>query len=76
MMPNLLKAMMSKKLVVRKGVNRTGQIRIHFPNPKVQDIVLSNNMPVDVFGRINIQIEDVQKSNVEQLILRGDLEVV
>jgi len=76
MMPNLLKAMMLKKLVVRKGMNRTGQVRIHFPNPEIQDILLSNFGPVDVFGRINMTVEDVQKSNLEQLVLRGDVEVL
>lgn len=76
MSPQLLKAIMSKKLFIKKGANVQGSVRIHFPDPGVQDIVLSNWEPVDVFGRIKIDAEQIRLSNLEELVVAGDVQIV
>jgi hypothetical protein len=71
MMQRLIKALMTKKLMVQKGRNVQGSVKIFFPNPKVQDIVLTDFRPVDVYGRINISDDDIKESNLEALALKG-----
>lgn len=77
MLPGILKGIAAKKLLVKKGAATQGQVRIHFPNPDVKDIVLVNSGDVvDMFGRIGIQVEDVKQSNLNSLVLRGDVVIV
>ena len=70
------KGILEKKLLVCKGSNVQGSVRIHFPSPDVQDTVLSNFETVDVFGRINITKEQVLLSNLETLVIKGDVRIV
>ena len=76
MSPQLMKALIEKKLFVKKTKKVQGSICIHFPSPDVQDLVLSGWDPVDVFGRINMTAEQVRLSNLEAHIINGDIEVV
>lgn len=76
MSPHLMKALIEKKLLVKKAGNVQGAVRIHFPSPKVQDIILTGWDPVDVFGRIGMTEEQVKLSNLESLILAGHVKVL
>lgn len=75
MSPVLLKAMLEKTLWVKKAANVQGSVRVHFPDPNIQDIVLTGWAPVNVFGRIGITAEQVKLSNLEQLLLAGDIQL-
>lgn len=72
----LMKALLHKNLKVQKGPNVQGSVRIHFPNSEIEDIVLTNHDAVDVFGRINVNAEEIKKSNLAALIARGDIVIV
>ena len=76
MMQGLMKGILDKKLLVKKGHNITGTICIHFPNPKIQDIHLTDFSVVSIFGRIGMTQDDARKSNLESLLNRGDLLIV
>ena len=73
MLQKIMVGMNIKQLKVKKAPNVQGSVRIHFPNPHVEDVVLNNFDSVELFKRINIQPEDVQKSNLEMLVIRGDV---
>lgn len=76
MSPLLMKAMIEKKLWIKKSAQVQGSVRVHFPSPDLQDIVLTTFEPVNVFGRINISKEQVQLSNLERLLIAGDIQIV
>lgn len=76
MSPQIMKAMIEKKLWVKKAPNSTGAVRIHFPSNDIQDIVLTNHDAVNVFGRINITAEQIKLSNLEQLLVQGIIQIV
>lgn len=76
MSPLIMKGLIEKKLYVKKANNVQGAVRIHFPSSAIQDIVLTNFEPVNIFGRINITKEQVLLSNLEQLVIRGDVKIV
>jgi hypothetical protein len=76
MMQKLIKGLLTKKLVVQKGRNINGAVKIFFPNPKVQAIVLTDSNPVNVFGRINITEDDIKESNIEALALKGTIVIL
>lgn len=71
----LMKAILHKELKVRKSPNVQGSVRIHFPTPEIEDIVLTNHEAVDVFARINVSSEEIKKSNLAMLISRGDVQI-
>ncbi len=72
-MRKLTEGLLKKSLKVKKAPSVQGSICIHFPNPEVKDIVLKDFTEVEVFKRLNITLEDVKRSNIQQLVLRGDL---
>lgn len=74
--PHLMKAIIEKNLWVKKSSNVQGAVRIHFPSKEIQDIVLSNFEPVNVFGRIGVTAEQIKLSNLERLLIAGDIQVV
>jgi hypothetical protein len=76
MSPQFLKALIEKKLWVKKAGNVQGSVYIHFPDKAVADIVLNNWEPVNVFGRINISMDQIKMSNLEQLMLAGHVQIV
>lgn len=76
MLRNLHEGILKKELKLKKAPTVQGAVCIHFQNPEVKDVVLTDAMVVDVFKRINFQASDIKKSNIQQLILRGDLQVV
>ena len=67
------KGLIEKKLLVKKAANVQGAVCIHFPNPKVKDLILSDSATVDLFSRINISKDDIEASNLRQLMSRGDV---
>jgi hypothetical protein len=71
-----MKALIEKKLWVQKAKNVQGSVKIHFPDPNVQDIVLTSWEPVNVFGRIGMTAEQVKLSNLEDHILAGDVQLL
>jgi len=71
----LMKCLIEKKLKIQKAPNVQGSVRIHFPNAEIEDIVLTNHEVVDVFGRINVNAEEIKKSNLGMLISRGDVQI-
>jgi len=71
-----MKGILEKKILVKKAGNVQGSVRIHFPDPKVQDIVLTNFDTVNVFGRIGMTAELVKISNLSTLVLSGVLQIV
>jgi hypothetical protein len=71
----LMKGLIEKKLKVKKAPNVQGSVRIHFPNKDIQDFILINGDPVDVFGRINVTADDIRKSNLEALLAQGHVVV-
>lgn len=76
MLKKLQESMLKKELKVQKAPSVQGAVCIHFQNPEVKDIVLNDFSVVDVFKRINVTAGDVRKSNIQQLLLRGDLVVI
>lgn len=76
MLRKLHEGILKKELKLKKAPSVQGAVCIHFHNPEVKDIVLNDASVVDVFKRINFQASDVKKSNIQQLVLRGDLVVV
>jgi hypothetical protein len=74
--PLIMKGMIEKKLFVKKASNVQGTVRIHFPSAGIEDIILTNFEAVNIFGRINITKEQVLLSNLEQLVIRGDVKIV
>ena len=76
MLNSLLKGIIAKKLLVKKGSSVTGTVCVHFPTPKIQDIQLTDFSIVDVFGRIGMTPEDVKKSNISALVHKGDLVIL
>ena len=76
MRQGLMKSMIESKLVVKKAPNVTGTVCIHFPNPLIQDIQLTNFQAVDVFGRIGVTKEDVKASNIQALLHAGHLVII
>lgn len=73
MLQKIMVGMNVKQLKVKKSPNVQGSVRIHFPNHLVEDVVLSNFDAVELFKRINIQPEDIKQSNLEMLVMRGDV---
>lgn len=73
MLRQLQEGVLKKKLMIRKGPSVQGSVCIHFHSKEVKDIVLTDTQSIDVFQRINIQPEDIVKSNLEALMLRGDI---
>lgn len=76
MSPQIMKAIIEKNLWVKKSPMATGAVRIHFPSHEIQDIVLTNQEPVNVFGRINVTAEQIRLSNLNQLLIHGDIQIV
>lgn len=74
--PLIMKGLIEKKLWVKKSGAVQGAVRIHFPSQDIQDIVLTNFEPVNVFSRINISKEQVLLSNIEKLLISGDIQIV
>lgn len=75
MLKRLQEGMIKKELKVQKAPSVQGAVCIHFQNPEVKDIILNDFSMVDVFKRINITAADIRKSNLQALVLRGDLVV-
>jgi hypothetical protein len=73
MSQGLLKALIEKKLTVKKAPNVQGTVRLHFPNPEIQDFILTSFQPVDVFARIGMTADDVKKSNIAALLTAGHI---
>jgi hypothetical protein len=71
----LMKGLIEKKLSVKKAPMVAGAVRIHFPNPEIQDFVLTNWQPVDIFARMGMSVDDVKKSNLADLIAQGHIVV-
>jgi hypothetical protein len=71
MLRQIQKGILNKKLVVQKGPAIQGSVCIHFQNPEVKDIILHDQQSVDVYQRINVTDQDIPKSNLEDLLLRG-----
>lgn len=71
MLKQIQAGLMAKSLWVKKGPAVQGSVCIHFFNKQVKDIILNDFGKVDVFQRMNIQPEDIQKSNLEELMLKG-----
>lgn len=76
MLKKLLEGIVKKNLKVQKAPSVQGAVCIHFPNPEIKDVILQDFSPVDIFMRINMSVGDIKKSNIQQLILRGDLVVL
>lgn len=76
MLRKLQESMIKKELKIQKAPSVQGAVCIHFQNKEVKDIILNDFSIVDVFKRINITAGDIRKSNIQQLLLRGDLIVV
>lgn len=76
MLKQLAQGVLKKQLWIKKSPAVQGAVCIHFHSKNVKDIILSNFDKVDVFQRINIQPEDIKKSNLQALLLRGDVQVV
>lgn len=76
MSPHLMKALIEKKLLIKKAGQVQGAVCVHFPSPNIQDIILTGWDPVDVFGRIGMTDEQVRLSNLEQLIVSGHVKVI
>lgn len=75
-MQKLMKGLIEKKLQVRKGTNVQGCVRLHFPNQEIEDIIFTNNNPVDIFKWIGVTHAELKRSNLSALVQRGDLEIV
>lgn len=73
MLKQIQAGMMKKCLWVKKGPAVQGSVCIHFHSKNVKDIVLTDFAKVDVFQRMNIQSEDITKSNLEALMLKGHI---
>ena len=67
----MIKGLLEKKLVVKKAANVQGSVCIHFPDKNVQDILLKDWAPVNVFERINISEDAIKQSNLEDLVAAG-----
>lgn len=76
MLRQIQAGLLKKSLLVKKGMAVQGSVCIHFERKEVKDIVLNNFDPVDVFQRINFLPGDLAKSNLEALMLRGDIVAV
>jgi hypothetical protein len=76
MTPLLMKSIIEKNLWVKKAGKVQGSVRIHFPSPSIQDIVLTHWAPVNVFGRIGMTVDQVKLSNLETLFLAGHIKIV
>lgn len=72
----LMKALIEKKLNVKKAPMVQGTVRIHFPNKEIQDFVLTNWQVVDVFARMGVTVADVKQSNLESLLTQGHIVLV
>lgn len=68
MKKSIMKGLIEKNLKVRKAPRVQGAVKIHFPNPKITDITLTNFAPVDIFSRIGITEDDIKSSNLEDLV--------
>jgi hypothetical protein len=75
MTKSLMKGLIEKKLAVKKGMNVSGSVCIHFTSPAIQDIILTNTDTVDVFGRIGMTSKDIETSNLEALYLAGHIQI-
>jgi len=72
----LMKGLIEQKISVKKAPQVQGTVRIHFPNKEIQDFVLTNWQPVDIFARMGVTVEDVKMSNLGDLIAQGHLILV
>lgn len=72
----MIKGLLAGKLVVKKAGMVTGSVCIHFPDPKIQDIVLKDQSPVDVFQRINISADAIKQSNLSDLVTAGHVVIL
>jgi hypothetical protein len=71
MSDKMIKGLLAKRLMVKKAAMVQGSVCIHFPDKNVQDIILKDANPVNVFDRINISVDAVKQSNLEDLIANG-----
>jgi hypothetical protein len=72
----LIKGLLAKKLIVKKGGMVTGSVCIHFPDASIEDIVLKDQSPVDVFQRINISADAIKQSNLSDLVSAGHVVIL
>jgi hypothetical protein len=72
----LIKGLLAKKLMVKKSAMVQGSVCIHFPDPSIQDIILKDQSPVDVFQRINISVDAIKQSNLSDLVTAGIISVL
>ena len=73
MLQKIMVGMNKKQLKVKKAPNVQGSVRIYFHNKAVEDVVLNNFDEVELFKRIGIEADDIKKSNLEMLVIRGDV---
>ncbi len=75
-MKNLSYCISKKELNIKKSDKVQGSVCIHFPDNSVKDIVLTNDLTVDVFGRIAMTPDLVKKSNLQMLLNQGAIVLV
>ena len=75
-MQRFILGLANKKLVVKKMGNVTGAVGIHFANKQLGYLNIVNSKPVDLFAIADVTADDIRKSNVEQLLMEGHLQIV
>jgi hypothetical protein len=76
MVKNILKGILQKKLLIRKSANIQGTVQIFFPNPEIQNIILTDFQTVDIFKWIKVNEADIKQSNIEDLYKKGIIQIL
>jgi hypothetical protein len=74
MSAKLEKALERKKVFVRKLTS--GEITIHFNKKEIKDIVISHDGVVDLLSKRGVTGDAIRNSNVKDLIVQRNIEVI
>ncbi len=68
----LTKALAEGNVVIQKIIS--GEVRVSFRNPSVNDININHNKPESLTA--NVSVQDCRNSNLDNLIIKGHISIV
>lgn len=74
MSAKLEKAIANKKVLVRKLAS--GEILIHFGDPRVKDVVLSGRGVMDLMSKRGVTADVIRKSNLLELVATRKVDII
>lgn len=70
----LEEALASKKVFIKKLVS--GEVTIHFKDPKVKDVVVSHSGTMDLLAKRSVTVDAIRNSNLQELIANSVIQII